>query len=207
MARAPWGQRVYRYFSLSNLASLLSLLCYPLLGGAERGHGPAGAWAGPGLMRPSCCCARCGDLLAAAAARGGCHPAAARSGRHDAPTGRTRLDASYLLWLALPGLASWLLLAITNHLTQNVAAIPFLWVLPLTVYLLSFVLSFESDRWYRRGLFLPLTAAALLLCAYGLTERLGTRVTGAIPLYTAGLFVLCMFLHGELARMRPGPRI
>jgi len=112
----------------------------------------------------------------------------------------------YLLWLALPALGSWLLLAITNHITQNVASIPFLWVLPLSVYLLSFVLCFESDRWYRRPIFLPLAAVLLALCAFGLQDSLGSDVITAIPLYVAGLFVLCMFLHGEMARLRPAAR-
>lgn len=101
-------------------------------------------------------------------------------GRHD-----------YLLWLALAALGSWLLLAITNHITQNVAAIPFLWLLPLSLYLLTFVLCFESDRWYRRGLFLPLGAILLAVCAYGLHDSaLGVRIKVAIPLYATGLFVL-----------------
>lgn len=204
VARAPWGKRVYRYFSLSNLASLLSLLCYPLWvepNAAMAVQARGWSWAYAAFV-----------LLCSGAAFYSLRlPPAAAPSQAALVAGTTALRAApgwteYLLWLALPGLASWLLLAITNHLTRDVAVIPFLWVLPLTVYLLSFVLTFESDRWYRRGLFLPLTAAALLLCAYGLTERLGTRLTGAIPLYTAGLFVICMALHGELARMRPGPQ-
>jgi hypothetical protein len=88
-----------------------------------------------------------------------------------------------------------------------VAAIPFLWLLPLTLYLLTFVLCFESDRWYRRGVFLPVGAALLALCAYGLQESdIGFNVKVAIPVYALGVFVLCMFLHGELSRLRPGPR-
>jgi len=104
-------------------------------------------------------------------------------------------------------MGSWLLLAITNHITQNVASIPFLWLLPLTLYLLTFVLCFESDRWYRRGIFLPLVATLMALCAYGLQDgSVGRNIWIAVPTYVAGLFVLCMFLHGELARLRPGTR-
>ncbi len=72
----------------------------------------------------------------------------------------------HAIWLALPALGSWLLLAVTNHLAQDVASVPFLWVLPLLVYLFSFVLTTENDRWYRREIFLP--AAALLLAHYEL---------------------------------------
>jgi dolichol kinase len=132
-------------------------------------------------------------------------PPAARLPQPSPPL-KSRRAADYLLWLALPALGSWLLLAVTNHITQNVAAVPFLWVLPLSLYLLTFVLCFESDRWYRRGVFLPLTAAMLLLCAFGLQDDIGANVKTALPIYAAGLFALCMFLHGEMARLRPGPR-
>jgi hypothetical protein len=109
--------------------------------------------------------------------------------------------------MSLSAMGSWTLVAITNHLTQNVAAIPFLWLLPLTLYLLTFVLCFESDRWYRRRRFLVPTALALALCAYGLQDgAVGGTVKVAIPVYATGLFLACMFLHGELAAMRPGTR-
>ena len=81
----------------------------------------------------------------------------------------------------LPALGSWLLLAVTNQLTQNVASIPFLWILPLATYLLTFILCFESDRWYRRSIFLPLAALALLVSGYGLhrQHRRGGALCGA----------------------------
>ena len=206
VSRTPWGAQVYRYFSLSNLASLVSLLAYPVL--IEPYSAllqQAWGWsAGYGLF-----VLLCGGTALYVARRWGEAVVAAAAAAAPASTGeaaRPPRAGDYLLWLALPALGSWLLLAITNHITQNVAAIPFLWVLPLTVYLLSFVLCFESDRWYRRPLFLPLAAVLLALCAYGLQSDLGTHVKTAIPLYVAGLFVLCMFLHGEMARMRPGPR-
>src|SRR5471030_2705855 len=74
----------------------------------------------------------------------------------------------YLMWLLLPAMASVLLLAITNHLSQNVVAIPFLWVLPLSIYLLTFILCFEGSGWYRRNPYLQLLAVALGSMAYTL---------------------------------------
>ena len=204
LARTPLGAQVYRYFSLSNLASLLSLLCYPVLI-EPRSSLLQQAWGWSALYALfALLCAgtawyvarRWGESAVATAAAAA--PAAAPSAPPRA--------GDYLLWLALPALGTWLLLAITNHITQNVAAIPFLWVLPLTVYLLTFVLCFESERWYRRPLFLPLSAVLLALCAYGLQSNLGSDPRSAIPLYVVGLFVLCMFLHGEMARLKPGPR-
>ena len=203
VARTPWGAQVYRYFSLSNLASLLSLLSYPVLiepFSTLRQQANGWSWGYGAFVL------LCAGTTLYMARRGRAGLVAPRPpGPPPAPDQPPR-PADYLLWLALPALASWLLLAVTNHITQNVAAVPFLWVLPLSLYLLTFVLCFESDRWYRRGVFLPLAAVMLLLCAFGLQHSIGADVYVALPLYVSGLFVLCMFLHGETARLRPGAR-
>jgi len=205
VARTPWDAQVYRYFSLSNLASLLSLLSYPVLIEPrstllQQAHGWSWGYGAFALL-----CAGTTLYMARRWPQDVRQQAAPESAAAPAEERPPRaLDC--FLWLALPALASWLLLAVTNHITQNVAAVPFLWVLPLSLYLLTFVLCFESDRWYRRGVFLPLGAAMLLLCAFGLQHSIGANVRIALPLYVSGLFVLCMFLHGETARLRPGPR-
>ena len=112
-----------------------------------------------------------------------------------------------LLWVALAACASALLLAVTNHLTQNVAAIPFLWVLPLSLYLLSFILCFDSDRWYRRRLFAKLAVVELPAMAYALSDGGNfTNLKIAIAMFSAALFVFFMVCHGELARRRPSSR-
>lgn len=201
VARTPWSARVYRYFSLSNLASLLSLLSYPVL---IEPHNPllqqAQGWSwGYGAFAVLCA----GTTLLVAYRWPATVPASASTAA-DEQTPPRWSDA--LLWLALPALASWLLLAVTNHITQNVAAVPFLWILPLSLYLFTFVLCFESDRWYRRGVFLPLAAGVLVLCAFGLQHHIGSDVHTGLPIYVGGLLVLCMFLHGETARLRPPPR-
>ena len=112
-----------------------------------------------------------------------------------------------LLWTALAACASALLLAISNHLSQNVAPIPFLWVLPLGVYLLSFILCFERDKVYHRGVFLPLLVIALDGAAYAIYANEGNpNIAWAIPTFVAALFIGCMVCHGELARLKPDPR-
>ncbi len=58
-----------------------------------------------------------------------------------------------LTWLALSAMGSVMLLAVTNHVTQNIASVPFLWVLPLSIYLLTFILTFDHPRWYQRWFF------------------------------------------------------
>ncbi|SFN34959.1 spermidine synthase [Variovorax sp. OV329] len=205
LARTAWGAQVYRYFALSNLASLASLLAYPVLiepYWALRTQ--AWAWSiGYGVF--VLLCAATMIYLARHAAQQAEPRQIQSTGAGDAPGAPPRA-VDYLLWLAFPALASWLLLAITNHITQNVAPVPFLWVLPLSVYLLTFVLTFDNDRWYHRPVVLPVAAALLALCAFGLQHSIGWQIETGVPLYIAGLFVFCMFLHGEMARRRPDGR-
>jgi hypothetical protein len=204
VSRTPWGTQVYRYFALSNLASLASLLSYPvLIEPYTRLLDQAYGWSWAYGVFALLCAA-----TAVAVARMPVAPLAVDIGA--AAQTRDAAEAPrwthYALWLALPALGSWLLLAVTNHLTQDVASVPFLWVLPLVAYLFSFVLTFENDRWYRRSLFLPPAALLLALAAYGLQSGLGQRLQTALPLYVGGLFLWCVVLHGEMARRRPAAR-
>jgi hypothetical protein len=115
--------------------------------------------------------------------------------------------ATYLSWLLLAACPSVLLLAITNHLTQDIAPIPFLWIVPLVLYLLSFILCFEQRSLYRRAIFLPLALVALVGMDWMLVEpaRLGWKVRVVAPVFSLGLFICCMACHGELARSKPAP--
>ena len=216
-ARSGDSERVYRLFSLSNFASLLALLSYPFL--IEPWlplRGQSSAWSAIYLTFVALCIASGMLLLRSAAIR---TPMAANDAAFDAAPdpavasgGNAGIapapDASrQLLWVALAAMGSWQLLAVTNHLTQNIAAIPFLWLLPLVIYLLSFVLCFESDRWYRRNWFVVPVFVLLFACAYGLADnKVGLNLKLALPLYCAGLFAGCMFVHGELAALRPAAR-
>jgi SAM-dependent methyltransferase len=190
----------YRLFALSNLASLLALLAYPVL---------IEPWVSTVTQSVvwSACYALfvllCG-YAAVASARAAitaevASPAAAASGAAEAPPGA----GQRLTWLALAGTASFLLLAVTNHICQNVASLPFLWILPLSLYLVTFIFCFDNPRWYRRNVFL-LLAAALLPAMAWYSDSL--RLKLVIPLFLSGLFVCCMFCHGELARLKPAPR-
>jgi precorrin-6B methylase 2 len=111
-----------------------------------------------------------------------------------------------ILWLLLPACASALLLATTNKMCQDVAVIPFLWVLPLSLYLLSFIICFDSPRWYVR---FPFTLA-LIVASAGICWALfvGTElpIRKQVAIYSIGLFICCMVCHGELYRLRPDPK-
>jgi SAM-dependent methyltransferase len=107
----------------------------------------------------------------------------------------------------LAACASILLLSVTTFLTQDVAAIPFLWILPLSIYLLSFIFCFEMPRFYQRTIYLPLLAIALIAMGTRLWSG-GWRLhlVPTIAIFVASLFVCCMVCHGELVRLKPHPR-
>ena len=191
----------YRLFALSNLASLLALLGYPVLvepwlGGTEAAHYWSLAY---GLF--VAVCALTGFASLRALARATPHAVQAAPAEARGSTGPLALG-TLGLWLALSAMGSALLLAVTNHVTQNIASVPFLWVLPLALYLLTFIICFDHPRWYRRALFVPLLGIAVPLMAW-MTDSLDLQI--AAPLFAAGLFVGCMFCHGELARLKPDP--
>lgn len=198
------GAHVYRYFSLSNLASLLALICYPFVIEPRASLLlQAQAWSAVYVLFALLCVASAYYFFRHTQAQ----PQKPLALQHISEVEWKPVLRDYVLWVGLAAMGSWLLLAITNHMTQNVAAIPFLWLLPLTLYLFTFVLCFESDRWYVRSRFLIPTALLLAVCALGLQDGdISGNLQIAIPLYSAGLFVFCMFLHGELAGMRPAPR-
>ena len=191
-ARRRAGAVPYRFYALSNAGSLLALLSYPLL--VEPFFSvkhQAGGWSAA-YVCVAMLCAAIGFL-----ARGS--ETAATQAIPPPPARRTQI-----LWLALAACGSALLLSITNHITQNVAAAPFLWIVPLSLYLLSFILCFDARGWYRRGLFLRLLGVSLGGMAYALSPSFASvPIKVLIPLFCAGLFVCCMFCHGELARLKP----
>jgi hypothetical protein len=126
-----------------------------------------------------------------------------------------RIDAvapgvrDYLLWLAFSALGSVMLLASTSHITQNIASVPFLWVLPLSLYLLTFVIAFEGRGgrgWYEQNWWLFATLMLLVAMAAGLSAARGVLDVGvAVPLYAGGMFFAALFCNGELARHKPAP--
>jgi hypothetical protein len=114
--------------------------------------------------------------------------------------------ADKILWLLLPACAAVLLLATTNKMCQEVAVVPFLWVLPLSLYLLSFVICFDSPRWYRRVPFTVALLAAWAGIAWMSSQGAQSSMVRQLTVYSAGLFICCMICHGELYRLKPDPR-
>lgn len=108
-------------------------------------------------------------------------------------------------WLGFSALGSALLLGVTSHLCQTVAPIPFLWTVPLLLYLLTFVAVFERE-WYTRRRGLPLAALGLVGMAWTMAYLPpGSMLLIGIPVYCIGFFCACFFCHGELALRKPEP--
>jgi SAM-dependent methyltransferase len=204
-ARRERGATPYHLFALSNLGSMLALLSYPplvepYLTTAQQ----AWLWSG-GFVLFAVLCAWVAWRSAGAA--GGVAEEGAPPGTTTASPVQPPPFSAKLLWIALAACPSILMLAVTNHLTQDVASIPFLWILPLAIYLLSFILTFDARRWYHRNLFLLLLAPALAGMAYlQWNESYELGVLRTIALFAAALFVACMVCHGELAARKPEPR-
>jgi len=187
----------YRLFALSNLASLLALLAYPVA---------VEPWVTTYIQ--SIAWSVCYALFVALCAYAAISSARAETLAAAAPVAETVAEPPprplrQLTWLMLAAMASFLLLAFTNHICQNVASLPFLWILPLSLYLATFILCFDHPRWYRRNVFLLLAAVLLPLMAW-YSDSLNLKMV--VPMYLAGLFVCCMFCHGELTLLKPAPR-
>ncbi|MDH5341359.1 MAG: fused MFS/spermidine synthase [Betaproteobacteria bacterium] len=198
----PATRNVYRLFALSNGASLIALVAYPFvvepyITTREQSIG----WSlGYALFALLCAVSAFVSLRPPKAAA----PTPAGTIVADGPAPRT---ADYLLWLALAALGSFMLIAVTNHITHDVASVPFLWILPLTLYLLSFVLCFEGRNWYQRKIFFGPLLFVVAAMAWALHYEAGImNIRYAIPLFSTGLFIMCMFFHGELAARKPAPR-
>jgi len=187
-----WANRaghkdVYRLYALSNAGSLLGLLGYPLvLEPTLTLRAQGWAWTGGFLAWVF--------VMSSVALVARRHEVPAKSTAHGAWKGK---------WLVLSALPVVLLLAVTNYLTQEVAPVPFLWVLPLVVYLLSFIATFERVQLYQRRVALPLLAVLTLGVAGLRSVEQELPLPGRVALFIGFLFVACLAAHGELAASRP----
>jgi SAM-dependent methyltransferase len=199
-SRSNGGAMPYRFFALSNAGSMLGLLTYPVLVEPYLTNGQqAWMWSGSYMAFVLVC------AVVAWRSRG-TQTAMEAAAEYTGAVAVAPGWVDRFIWMGLAASASALLLAITNHLTQNVAAIPFLWVLPLSLYLLSFILCFDSDRWYSRWIFGRLGAVALPAVAYAISSESSiSDLKIALPFFCIAVFVLFMLFHGELAKRRPAP--
>jgi SAM-dependent methyltransferase len=190
---------IYRLFALSNLGSLCGLLSYPFaIEPFATVRTQAWVWSSAYALFVAC-------SITYAWRRRQQQSGAAGETAPEAPPSPGR----YAYWIGCSALGSTLLLSGTNQITQNVASIPLLWIVPLSMYLLSFVICFEgrSGRgWYERRFWITPTMLAAGAMAWALFADEGTlSLYVALPVFTIGLLVGCVVCHGELARSKPNP--
>lgn len=202
----------YPLYAVSNLGSLLALLGYPFLIEPNWTLGAASAaWS---IAFALCCVAvvACAVLAARSLQAAGPTRSAVPSGVIGSGD-RTGVGRR-LAWLAFPGCAVIVLMAVTNKVCLDVASVPFLWILPLSAYLLTFILCFSSERASHRGAWLAVTLIALVATSGRplWIALLGSPIDAAlaslafqVPAWCGLLFGAGMLLHGELYRLRPAP--
>ncbi|MDP2357631.1 MAG: fused MFS/spermidine synthase [Beijerinckiaceae bacterium] len=191
----------YKLFAISNAASLGGLLAYPfliepVLNIAQQ----AWLWSA-GFLIFACACAYVA-VISALAARGATGDRA--SGRHmplgEAPSARLRL-----LWITLSALGSLALISITAFIAQNIASMPLIWVAPLAIYLITFILAFSGRDYSGWGTLLPALGLSLAMVASYQSIDFIQEFQFSLPIFMAGLFFICLFCHAQLAATKPHP--
>ncbi|MBK9208423.1 MAG: spermidine synthase [Anaerolineales bacterium] len=193
-----WFSRIFpeqsyaRLYALSNVGSLFGLLAYPILVEPSLTLFQQGwAWSGGLILFVLVA----GILSYRARNENG---AATQASTAEKPSGALRV-----LWIILSGTASLFLLSVTNQVSQEVAVIPFLWIVPLAVYLLSFIFAFSDSRWYDRRVYALLFSITSLAMLWTLVNASSLNVIVQIAIYNLLLFLASMICHGELYRLRP----
>ena len=195
------GRTPYRLYALSNIGSLLALLTYPFVFEPQLTlRVQRLAWSSGYALFVAL------SLWSALAWLRFWQPAYTPEPDLAEPDAERPAASRILLWLALAACGSLMLLATTNQLCQEVTSVPFLWVLPLSLYLFTFIICFDHERWYHRSTFLVLLAVAVALAAYALVEGAAMGIYQQLAIYSSTLFVCCMVCHGELVQTKPAPR-
>ncbi|CAN5648263.1 fused MFS/spermidine synthase [soil metagenome] len=196
---ADTGSEPYALYAASNLGSLIALLAYPILvEPLTTLRGQALGWSlGYG-----------GFILLMGAlmyfvtrASGQAAPVAAEAAADDAaPTWRTRL-----IWVALAAIPSSLMMGVTTHLTTDVASAPFIWVVPLALYLITFIIAFATKPVISEETTLILQAAAVAACASILPFASSSLVL-QLFIHLSAFFLTALMCHQALVARRTTPR-
>ncbi len=198
-SKACTGVSPYRLYALSNVGSLLALVSYPFLFEPVFSS-TTQAWLWSVLFVVfALACLLCGWTTAVKCPIAVCEIDFAESNPDEDPLKSVR-------WFMLAMLPSVMLLATTNEVCMDIAVVPFLWIVPLTLYLLSFILTFESDRFYNRRIVTLITALSLTVTAVIMAQGGNFGVVFQIIVLFSNLFAVCMLCHGELVQLKPSPR-
>jgi hypothetical protein len=205
-SRTHVGRSPYRLYSLSNIGSLLALVTYPLLFEPNFSvYSQSAIWSVAFALFAGLCAFSGWQMRKASHAAHAQTVTSIASGNQTPLTQRPNWGLIGL-WFLFALTPSLLLLASTNQVCMDVAVIPFLWVLPLALYLVSFILCFDSNRWYTRRPYLILTVVLQVASVYMATQGSGVPILLQVALYFGALFCCCMTCHGELSALKPHPR-
>ncbi len=200
--RAYEGGSPYRLYALSNLGSFLSLLAFPAMFEPRLTlKTQARLWSLAYFAFALSCIYGASRGVAGSPEKS----VSANVGSAECTTGVPPGKGSYLLWVSLSACASILFLATTNQICQDIGIVPLLWIVPLGIYLLSFVICFEHERWYSRRWFHPAFGLAMWAACFVLYDGALGSIFIQIGIYTFVLFIFCMVCNGELARSKPQP--
>ncbi len=197
-SKACPGVSPYRLYALSNVGSLLALVTYPFLfEPVFSSTMQAGLWSLLFLVF-ALSCLLCGWTTAV-------QSPADQQAIVSTEKAADREPLSYARWFILAMMPSIMLLATTNEVCMDIAVVPCLWIIPLTLYLISFILTFESDRFYNRRAITVATAISLVatICMMAFGSKIGVVIQ--IGVFFLNLFLVCMLCHGELVQLRPNP--
>lgn len=226
------GASPYRLFALSNFGSLLALLSFPFFFEVYwNSNTQARVWSAAFIvfsLASAACALRTRKKVAEldrsnvdVELRGSIAKASSNSSsiNRALPTDVAPSLATRLAWIGLPALASVMYLAITNEVCQNVATVPLLWIIPLSLYLLSFIVAFDHPRWFRMGTTAILLCISIIVVAswrhldsHIIDLILNMKWQSARPwmfktaAYFLALFLVCLLCHGQLARLKPTPK-
>ncbi len=196
-------QKVTRYFAISNFGSFLGLLSFPfLVEPSATSHEQTILWS-YAFVAYALCFAACGVAVFVMARRG--------AGAKEMETFPQEAESGpmwprAIVWVGWATGGTLLLLASTNLVTEWITVVPFLWVLPLALYLLSFVLVFSSTGWYRREIYLPLFIVLAIGSLFIGRPESTWPMLAQIALLSACMFAGCMICHGELVATTPSAR-
>ncbi|MBM3964873.1 MAG: hypothetical protein FJ308_07355 [Planctomycetes bacterium] len=192
-------EQPYRLYSLSNLGSLLALLSFPFLVEPNlSSYKQSFLWSASFILYAILCGAT--SCLVSRSERRVADGVSAKAAPHSNSRTLLPIQAG---WFVLAAIASVLLLATTNQVCMDTAVVPFLWVLPLAIYLVTFILAFEHERWYQRRPYIMLACISFIALFAMKGLHFEVELWIEVAAYFSGLFFSCMVCHGELYQRRP----
>ena len=191
----PAAGNPYFLYAASNIGSFLALLSYPFVLeplstlGQQRG-----GWAVLFIVLIALI-GWCGWLMLHAPRAG-----APEVQAHAEPPPTWRNAAR---WVVLAAVPSALLISVTAHISTDIAAAPFMWVIPLALYLLTFVIVFSTRPLLRHDWMVGIEPLFIVALAGLIVLEIRQYVLGLLALNVVAFFVITMVCHGELSRSRP----